>query len=239
MLSGFWGAFRVFELLMWAALALAQSDPPVVAEQASPAEVQLEQSASATEPVQAEPAASVGASIRLPALTAVELKVLDELTSKTAISGMPVRLALSRPLYVGPGLGIPEGAEAEGVVIHAAKGGMGGKSGELLIGAKLIRLGPNAAIPLRSFKLGPAKGRNNETLAFATAVTVGLPALLINGGSARVPAGTIANAKTSADVEIPVALLSKLPPMPELANPPAPATPAPATQTNLNQGETK
>lgn len=29
-------------------------------------------------------------------------------------------------------------------------------SGELLVGAKLIRLGDNMAIPLRSFRLGPA-----------------------------------------------------------------------------------
>ncbi len=108
----------------------------------------------------------------------------------------------------------------------------------MLIGAKLIRLGDNMAIPLRSFRLGPAKGRNNETLAFATAVTVGLPALLINGGSTRIPAGAIANAKTSSDVEIPAALLTKLPPLPAVATTPAPLTPAAATQAN-STGETK
>ena len=213
---------------MWAAFASALPASPVEAQQPPSTELQP-----------APPAVAAPASIKLPALTAVELKVLDDLTSKTAESGMPVRLALARPLYVAADLGIPEGTAVEGVVIHAAKGGMGGKSGELLIGAKLIRMSPETSIPLRSFKLGPAKGRNNETLAFATAVAVGLPALLINGGSARVPAGTIANAKTSAEIDIPVTLLSKLPPMTGLANPPVPAAPAPATQDNSNQGETK
>lgn len=230
--AGIQGGIRVFEILVWAALASALPDPPVAGEQALPAQVQPQQSATATDPIQTEPAASAS-SLKLAALSPVELKILDDITSKTAVSGMPVRLALSRPLYVTSGLGIPEGTAVEGVVIHAAKGGMGGKSGELLIGAKLIRVAADTAIPLRSFKLGPANGRNNETLAFATAVAVGLPALLINGGSARVPAGTVANAKTSAEVEIPVTLLSKLPLQAE-PNPPAPA---PATQVNSNQGE--
>ena len=221
----------MFAMMIWAAAASALSDPAAGAGQANSADI-----TAATVAVEAEPAAPLPASAKLPALTAVELKVLDEVTSKTAVSGMPVRLALARPLYVNGELGIPEGTAVEGVVIHAAKGGMGGKSGELLIGARQIRL-ESEAIPLRSSKLGPAKGRNNETLAFATAVAVGLPALLINGGSARVEAGTIANAKTSADVEIPVALLSKLPPVPESLKSPEAAAAVSATHVNSNQGE--
>ncbi len=69
--------------------------------------------------------AAIG-SLKLQALTPVELKVLEEVSSKTAVSGMPVRLALAHPLYFSPELGIPEGTEVEGVVIHAAKAGMGG-----------------------------------------------------------------------------------------------------------------
>ena len=179
------------------------------------------------------------ATIILPALTVIELRVLDEVSSKTAVTGAPIRLALARPLYLMPELGLPAGTPVEGVVIHAAKGGMGGKSGELLLGAKSIELGPEFRIPLRSFKLGPASGKNNETLAFATAVAVGLPALLINGGSAWVPAGTQANAKTSVEVSIPATLLSKLPLVPATATPPALSAPAPATQPISTQGESK
>jgi hypothetical protein len=187
------------------------------------------------------PAPAPVTAIKLPALTVVELRVLDDVTSKTAVAGAPVRLALARPLYLTPELGIPEGTPVEGVIIHAAKGGMGGKSGELLLGARKIILS-DAAIPLRSFKLGPAQGLNNETLAFATAVAVGLPALFINGGSARIQAGAIANAKTSADTEISVTLLSKLPPIPPPPAPaysPVPPTLAPSTQPTSNQGESK
>jgi hypothetical protein len=104
---------------------------------------------------------------------------------------------------------------------------MGGKSGELLIGARKIIVNEALSIPLRSFKLGPARGRNNETLAFATAVSVGLPSLLIVGGSAKVAAGSEANAKTSTDVEIPVTLMSKLPPKDAAAAPPQTTQPTP------------
>lgn len=178
-------------------------------------------------------------SVKLPALTVVELRVVDEVTSKTAITGMPVKLALAHALYLTSDLGVPAGTIVEGVVIHAAKGGMGGKSGELLIGAKRILVSEGFGIPLRSFKLGPAKGKDNETLAFATAVAVGLPALLISGGSAKVPAGSIANAKVQADTEIPVALLSKLPPVQPIAAAPASAQPAPDPQSVPTQGEIK
>lgn len=223
----------MFQHLICAALASVQPAAPATSGQA---ELQLEQPVSAEVPEQQLQAAT---SITLPALTVVELKVIDELTSKTATAGMPVKLSLAKPLYLTDVLGVPAGTPVEGVVIHAAKGGMGGKSGELLIGAKRIILSDALAIPLRSFKLGPAKGQNNETLAFATAVAVGLPALLINGGSARVPAGAVANAKTQSDAQIPVSLLSKLPPLQPDIVPAAPAAKAPDPQPVSSQGETK
>src|SRR4029450_11211128 len=94
--------------------------------------------------------------IKLPALAGVSLRVLEEVTSKTAVIGAPVHLALAKPLYVTQDLGLPAGTPVEGIVIHAAKGGMGGKSGELLLGAKRIVLTESVIIPLRSFRLGPA-----------------------------------------------------------------------------------
>jgi hypothetical protein len=211
-------------------VALAQVEAPAV--QASPTTV--------TEPL--PPIVKVvPATINLPALTIVELTVLDEVSSKTAISGQPVRLALASPLYVTSDLGLPARTLVEGFVIHAAKGGMGGKSGELLIGAKRIALSQTTEIPLRSFKLGPARGKNNETLAFATTVAAGavggVAAMFITGGSAKAPAGAIASAKTAADVSIPLALLTKLParlssPAVLQAPPQSSAVPTTTTQGN-------
>ena len=156
----------------------------------------------------------LAATITIPALTPVELRVVDEVSSKTAISGSPVKLVLERTLHVAPDLAIPAGTEVEGVVIHAAKGGMGGKAGELIIGAKRIRLADGVDIPLRSFRLGAARGKNNEGLAMAATVAGGVvgavAGLLITGGSAKAPAGALAFAKTAAAVEVPTALLTRL-----------------------------
>jgi hypothetical protein len=181
--------------------------------------------------------------IRLPALTGIGLRVLDEVTSKTAVIGAPVRLALARPLYVTPELGLPAGTPVEGVVIHAAKGGMGGKSGELLLGAKRIVVADGISIPLRSFRIGPAKGQNNEAVAFGVGVAGGavgaVASMFIVGGSAKVPAGIEANAKTSADVTIPIVLLSKLPAIGPIVVTPFPVVPAAATQPVQTQGKMK
>jgi len=213
----------------------AETPPPAATQQDLPATDQ----ATANEPVAAPTV------IKLPALAGVSLRVLEEVTSKTAVIGAPVHLALARPLYVTQELGLPAGTPVEGIVIHAAKGGMGGKSGELLIGAKRILLSEGVIIPLRSFRLGPAKGQSNEGVAFGAAVAGGavgaVASMFIVGGSAKVPDGTEANAKTSAETPIPVIYLSKLPVMPALVVASVPATPAPATQPTPNptQGEMK
>jgi hypothetical protein len=235
-----------------AAIAVVLSVPPFASSAAqepaaSGTEVPAPAPAAATDSVESTAAPAAPTELKLPALTIVELRVLDEVTSKAALPGQSIRLALARPLYFTPELGLPEGTPVEGVVIHAAKGGMGGKSGELLLGAKKISLSADVEIPLRSFKLGPARGTNNETLAFASSVAGGaigsVAAMFITGGSAKVPAGMEANAKTSLDTVVPVALLSKLPPVPVQAAAPIPeqptSTPANPTQTNPTQGETK
>ena len=218
----------MIKLVSQAALAVASlgAPTPISAQDVAPAP-----SAGADTQLVATPQIEQPQLIHLPALTEVELRVLDEVSSKTAVIGQAVRLALARPLYVTPEYGFPSGTAVDGVVIHSAKGGMGGKSGELLIGARNIVVRDALSIPLRSFKLGPARGRNNETLAFATAVSVGFPSLFIVGGSARIPAGAVANAKTSTDVDIPIALMSKLPPENAVA------VPLPTTQPTSDQGK--
>lgn len=214
---------------------------PDAQEPQTPTEVQAE----VVTPAPEQPAQAIAAptELKLPMLSGVRLLVIDEISSKTAVTGDPVKLRLARPLYVGPQLGLPAGTPVEGVVIHAAKGGMGGKSGELLVGAKAIVLSDSVRVPLRSFKLAPARGKNNEGVAMGAAVAGGavgaVASMFIVGGSARIPAGIEATAKTSADATIPVALLSPLPPIEAVVTTRAPAAPALATQANPTQGESK
>lgn len=167
------------------------------------------------------------ASYALPALFPVELTVVDEISSGISRTGDVVKLRLASPLYVTADLGLPEGMVVEGMVIHAAKGGMGGKSGELLIAAQRIVLDDQVAIALRSFEVAPARGRNNQGVAMGVAVAGGaiggVASLFITGGSARVAAGTRALAKTRTATELPASLLVKLSPRILVTIPPSPA----------------
>ncbi|HVF37320.1 MAG TPA: hypothetical protein VNA29_05195 [Sphingomicrobium sp.] len=175
-------------------------------------------------------------------MTGVQLAVLEELTSKTIATGAPVRMALSYPLHIRGQLGLPAGTPVEGVVIHAAKGGFGGKPGELVLAAKRIMLTDGSSIPLRSFKLVPQKGKDNQALAMGMVVAGGaiggVAAMFITGGSARVAPGAYGTAKTSADTALASSSLSTLPAISTLVLPePAPsaATPAvPATATPIS-----
>lgn len=185
--------------------------------------------------VSADSTPAVLACCRLAALSPVELVVVEEVSSKTAWSGQAIRLALAKPLYVTNSLGLPAGTPVEGIVLHAAHKGMGGKPGELLLAARRIALPGGGEVRLRSFKLAPARGKNNEVLANATTAAVGLVGLLITGGSATAPAGATASAKTAEEAVIPLAQLTSLPPL--QAETPIPA-PAPSqTQTTATQGE--
>ena len=160
----------------------------------------------------------------MPALTPLRLKVVGEVSSKTNVKGDKVVIVLAEPLIINGTLAIPAGTRGVAEVLHAAKGGMGGKAGELLIAARHLQLGPDLQIPLRSFRLAPVSGKNNEGLAtglsIAGGVAGGIAAMMITGGSARVPDGSEAFAKTAADVDIPAAQLQ-------------PAAAAPATTSTL------
>lgn len=150
-------------------------------------------------------------SVRLPALTPVRLRIVGEVSSKTHVKGDKVVIVLAEPLRLGETMVIPAGTRGVAEVIHSAKGGMGGKAGELLVAARRLDLAPNLHIPLRSFRLVPIDAKNNEALAMGLSIAGGMAggiaAMVITGGSARIADGSEAFAKTAADIDLPLALL--------------------------------
>lgn len=158
----------------------------------------------ATEPLQVlEPVACC--TIR--ALTPVRLAIVNPLASNTASSGQRFAFALSEPILLDGGRVIPAGTPGEGEVVHAARSGMAGKAGELVLAARFIDY-HGVRIPLRSMRFG--KGGKDQTgtanaIAIGTAVVApiaGIFALAITGGEVRIPAGAIAEAKVAADTRI-------------------------------------
>ena len=80
--------------------------------------------------------------VRLPALTPLRLRVVGEVSSKTHFKGDKVAIVLAEALRLSDTLVIPAGTRGVAEVIHSAKGGMGGKAGELLVAARTLDLSP-------------------------------------------------------------------------------------------------
>jgi hypothetical protein len=186
-------------VMVFGAAALAQAAP-----------VPLQGAPAVEAPAAQASVVATASFVRLPALTPLRLRVIGEVSSKTNVKGDKVVIALADPLVVSGALTIPAGTRGVAEVIHAAKGGMGGKAGELLIAARYLQLG-DVQIPLRSFRLAAIAGKNNEDLAtglsIAGGVAGGIAAMMITGGASRVADGSEAFAKTGADVDLPIARL--------------------------------
>lgn len=196
--------------------AAAGSDVPVPAVPAGSTEIQP-----AVETAQPT-------SLKLAALTPIRIKIDRDLESKAATIGEEFDIVLATPIEVAAGYVIPAGTRGRGWVIHASKARMGGKAGELLLGARYLKVG-DIEIPLRSLKVGPPQGKDNTGLSAGLTATVGVVGMFVTGGQARVASGMDAIAKTAADVEIPTALLHKTMPVgPAIVATLAPAQPADA-----------
>ena len=96
---------------------------------------------------------------------------------------------------------IPAGSAGEGEVIHAARSGIGGKPGELLVTARFVRVG-DREVRLRSFSLG-AKGHDRSDASLATSIVTGPFGLFVVGGVMIIPRGTVAGAKTAVEIQLP------------------------------------
>lgn len=145
----------------------------------------------------------------VPARTPVEIEIVETVNSKTNNSRDAFAFRLAEPLSVEGRVVAPAGTPGVGEVVHAARARAGGKAGELILAARYLDLN-GTRVPLRSLRYGRSTGADN-----IGAVTVGnmvaaavLPAAavlgyLIVGGEVNIPAGTRANAQTSAEINLP------------------------------------
>lgn len=138
----------------------------------------------------------------IPALTIVSIEILSTVNSQANKIGENFAIRLVEPIIINGQIIVPAGATGSGDVVHAAKSRFGGKPGELIIAVRYLEH-QGQRIPLRSLKFGSGTGKDNGTTALAVGVAVSsVLSMFITGGEVNVPAGTIAQAKTSADVII-------------------------------------
>jgi hypothetical protein len=137
---------------------------------------------------------AVPTTVTLHANSLVPLRMLESLSSNTAVPGAQFRLEVTDDINVDDMVVIPAGSVAMGEVVHAAKSGMLGKAGELSVSARFVVVGE------RSIKLRAAlgsSGKSNTTVAF-------LFSPFIHGGQLVIPEGTEVVARIAADEIFPV-----------------------------------
>jgi hypothetical protein len=136
----------------------------------------------------------------LAAGTEIHLRLLEPVASHTHKRGDRFKLEVAEPVTVDQSVIVPAGSPAIGEVVHAAKPGMSGKAGELILVARFLRVGEHE-VKLRSFVAG--NGENRLALATGLGMALGLPALFVVGKNLVLPADTNVYAKVSADTSLP------------------------------------
>lgn len=154
--------------------------------------------------VAAEPA-SATTTVRIPAGTIVLVEFTETLSSRTSQTGQLVGLRLAEPIVVEGRTIVEAGALGGGEVIDAARSGMGGRNGKLIVSGRYLELAGQRA-RIRGLQVVIA-GEDNSREAVNTMILVpyvGWMGGFISGGEIEIPAGTRAQARLAADIVVPL-----------------------------------
>ncbi|TCS18089.1 hypothetical protein [Caulobacter sp. BK020] len=142
--------------------------------------------------------------LRLPAGAQVEVELVDTLSSRVNKLGDRFALRLAQPISSRGVDVVAAGATGQGEVIDAARAGMGGRQGKLIISARYLDLnGRRVRIRGMTF-MASGKSRVDLATGVLLAPYVGVAAAFIQGGEIEIPAGARATVRLAEDVELPV-----------------------------------
>lgn len=140
-------------------------------------------------------------SVILPEGMTIPLQTQEDISSKSAKKGDPVKLAVAKAVTIGGATAIPAGTPVMGEVSKVRDNGLLGRSGKLDISVTTLKVGQQF-IPLRGER--NAKGKSG-TLGSVGAGIVFLPlAVIVRGRDVKVPAGTMFEAYVDQEVTLPV-----------------------------------
>ena len=135
--------------------------------------------------------------------TDVNLKFMQDLSSKTASDGDPVTLTLADDLMVGNIIVARAGSKAFGEVTNAKKSGMVGKAGELNLRLDYIKAG-DVKIKLRGTK--GKEGESGVTSTVVLTVLFGPIGLIKHGKNVEIKTGSALHAFVGDDIALVPAL---------------------------------
>lgn len=170
---------------LFAAPCVAQEPPPAASETAI-----------------AAPGQAPGALV-LPAGSEVVLELTQDVSSAAVQRGDQFALRLALPVVVDGVTILPAGLDGVGEVVEAARHGVGGKPGKLILSARSLHW-DGRTLPLRGWKVLSA-GDPRIGASVAVTILVGFPGFFIKGKDAVAPAGARATARILEDFSAPQA----------------------------------
>ena len=191
-------------IMIGAVAALMAATPgPAHAQTSEPAPAAVEAPAAVT--------AEIPTTITIPAGTTIVVEFSETLSSATTLTGQLIGLRLRDPLVVDGRTIAEAGAIGGGEVIDAARSGMGGRSGKLIVSGRFMEIAGQRA-RIRGLQVVVA-GEDNSREAVNTMMLVpyvGWMGGFIEGGEIEIPAGTRAEARLTTNLVIPLSALPAL-----------------------------
>jgi hypothetical protein len=145
-----------------------------------------------------------GKSVELREGNVIRLRLLEDLSSKTAEVGDMVTLEVSEPVMCKGKVVIESGARATGVVVESSSAKMAGKKGKLNFTIDYAKAVDGTNVRLRSVSGGSGEGKSRTGGLIAAAYFISPAALLFKGKEAQIEKGQSFTCYIDEDVEIEV-----------------------------------
>ena len=145
------------------------------------------------------PLPSVESAVIIPESTAVKLRLLHSLNSKTAIVDDPLNFVLAEDIAINGKLVARAGASAVGRLRQAKPARVLGRGGQLGVEIQYLKVG-RTRVPLRGSQLRSGASKESETAALA--VLFGVGGLVKHGSEIEIKKGTLFTAYVDEDTEL-------------------------------------
>jgi len=137
---------------------------------------------------------------KIPNGTPVTLRLVDEISSKSAMSGTKVDFKVVGDVKISGHTVIQDGALGHAQVSAVDKAGFAGNEGSIMISDFNVNAVDGTRIPLAANL--SQRGKDKQVLSLALGVLVCLPFLFIKGKEGVIPAGTEKTVYTASDVTV-------------------------------------
>jgi hypothetical protein len=149
------------------------------------------------------PGIALAASVAVPVGTIVSAVFKDPVDPATATAGQTVLLSVADPVVIGGRTVIQAGAPVFAEVTVAEKCGAVGKPAKIGVALRHVTAVDGSNIALSGLK--QMEGENKQTTSLVVTILCCVAGLLMKGGTATIPAGSVVQGTTMAQAEVVVA----------------------------------